>query len=332
MKRIKRKSSQCLNCEQTIDNKMNFCPNCGQENTNNYVSTKTLLSEFLNNYLSLDSRFIRTIGPFLFKPGTVTNDFLEGKRLKYAHPIRFYLVISLFHFLFFSLYQSLDSNENSSGKIINFSSSEKEFSEDYADSLLQLPDSLILDPENDYLTYVEDYEYAVIEQMSLSEDFSTNEIYDSLKIDLKKFEERIFYTILIKSINSQTGELNSYLLDKLPVIVFFQLPLYALLVMLFFIKKGFYIKHLILSIHIHSFLFLLLGVGWMVGWLFDIDVDNYTILCFIASFAYILFAFRKIYQQKYYLLVFKELAIGILYMFSAVLVFLIGIIISMLLM
>lgn len=332
MKRIKRKSSQCLNCEHTIDNTVNYCPNCGQENTNNYVSTKTLLNEFFNNYLSLDSRFIRTIGPFLLKPGAVTIDFLDGKRLKYAHPIRFYLVISLFHFLFFNLYQSLDSNENSSSKIINFSSSEKNFSENYVDSLLQLPDSLILDSENNNLTYVEDYEYAVIEQMAISEDYSTNDIYDSLKIDHKKFEERILYTIVIKSINSDTGALNSYLLDKIPMIVFFQLPLYALLVMLFFIKKGFYIKHLILSIHIHSFLFLLLGIGWTVGWIFNLDVDNYAVICFIATSLYILLAFRRIYQQKYYLLVIKELAIGLLYMFSGVLVFLMGMIISMLFM
>ncbi len=101
--KIRRKSNHCLNCDAMLDSVYNYCPMCGQENNDNNVSLATLLQDFFSNYFSFDSRFAKSIKPFLFKPGFLTNMFMEGKRMSYAHPLRLYLIISLFYFFVCSL-------------------------------------------------------------------------------------------------------------------------------------------------------------------------------------------------------------------------------------
>jgi Protein of unknown function (DUF3667) len=93
-----RKGHQCLNCHAEMDEVYNFCPHCGQQNTNNRVSVKELLGDLFNNYLNFDSRFARSIIPFLFKPGLLTNTFNGGQRVFYIHPVRLYVFMSLICF------------------------------------------------------------------------------------------------------------------------------------------------------------------------------------------------------------------------------------------
>lgn len=101
--KIRRKVKNCLNCNALLDGVYNFCPMCGQENNDNNVSTKTLIDDFFSNYFAFDSKLIRTVIPFFIKPGFITNRYLEGKRVSYAHPLRMYLIISLFYFFIWSM-------------------------------------------------------------------------------------------------------------------------------------------------------------------------------------------------------------------------------------
>lgn len=112
--RIRRKTHQCLNCGYTLDNVYNYCPNCGQDNTDNNVSFNTLLGDFFDTYFALDSKFAKTIKPFFFQPGKLTNLYVDGKRASYSHPLRLYLIISLFYFFIFTMVgkqQFKDNNE-----------------------------------------------------------------------------------------------------------------------------------------------------------------------------------------------------------------------------
>lgn len=98
----RRKDNHCLNCNLRVESIYNYCPQCGQENTNNKVSVLELLKDLYDDYLTFDSRFFRSIKPFILQPGALTNAFNEGHRIKYVHPVRFYLLISLFYFFVFT--------------------------------------------------------------------------------------------------------------------------------------------------------------------------------------------------------------------------------------
>lgn len=98
MAKKRRKAGSCYNCQWLLTNGENFCPNCGQENHNRQATTKLLLVDFFNDYLSFDSKMFRTLIPLVQKPGFMTSEFLEGKRMKYVPPIRLFIFLSFLYF------------------------------------------------------------------------------------------------------------------------------------------------------------------------------------------------------------------------------------------
>ena len=97
-----RKDNHCLNCNLKVESIYNYCPQCGQENTNNKVSILELLRDLYDDYMTFDSRFFKSLKPFILQPGALTNAFNQGHRIKYVHPVRFYLLISLVYFFVFT--------------------------------------------------------------------------------------------------------------------------------------------------------------------------------------------------------------------------------------
>ena len=98
MKQKQRRSTVCRNCSSPLKEEYNYCPVCGQSNTNNNITFWILMKEFVDNYLGLDSKMAHSFVPFLFNPGALTNRFHEGRIKHFIHPVRLYLVMSLFYF------------------------------------------------------------------------------------------------------------------------------------------------------------------------------------------------------------------------------------------
>ena len=108
MKTKKRRSTHCSNCDSPLEERYNFCPVCGQSNTDNNVTFSVLISEFVDNYLGVDSKMANSIMPFLLSPGKLTNRFQEGKIKHFIHPVRLYLVLSVFYFFVVSYLLNFD--------------------------------------------------------------------------------------------------------------------------------------------------------------------------------------------------------------------------------
>lgn len=105
---IKYRGVECLNCGHPLDLSDRFCAYCGQINTTKRLSIGDFFGEFVLSVFTYDSRFRFTIKDLLFKPGTITRNYVEGKRLKYANPFRFFLSASIFYFIllaFISLFE-----------------------------------------------------------------------------------------------------------------------------------------------------------------------------------------------------------------------------------
>lgn len=120
MKAKKRRSTVCHNCDSALEESYNFCPVCGQSNTDNNITFWVLIKEFIDNYLGIDSKMAHSFLPFLLRPGSLTNRFQEGKIKHFIHPIRLYLVMSIFYFFTISYllsgvnFTSLEQNAKSS--------------------------------------------------------------------------------------------------------------------------------------------------------------------------------------------------------------------------
>jgi len=88
----------CLNCGTEVAGR--FCQQCGQENVELKESFFQLCIHFIEDLTHFDGKFWKTLKLLLFKPGSLTKYYMEGKRATYLHPIRMYLFVSAVFFLF----------------------------------------------------------------------------------------------------------------------------------------------------------------------------------------------------------------------------------------
>ena len=110
---------KCLNCERELAEEDNFCPTCGQVNDMNRLSIKQYFSEYLSGFFEFDNRFLRTVVPLLLKPGTVSKNYVNGRRVYYANPFQLYLHITILFFLIVGLFKTIDSFKPDSGSSMN---------------------------------------------------------------------------------------------------------------------------------------------------------------------------------------------------------------------
>lgn len=89
----------CKNCGRKLESDYRFCPKCGQENKERVVQFKQFILDFLGDYFTYDSLILRSLKPLIFKPGFLTIEFIEGRRVRYIPPLRMFIFISILFFL-----------------------------------------------------------------------------------------------------------------------------------------------------------------------------------------------------------------------------------------
>ena len=87
----------CANCGAPLAGP--YCVTCGQRHEPHVHSVRHFAAEAFESITHADSRLWRTLGYLLVKPGRLTREFFEGRRVRYLPPFRLYLVISLAFFL-----------------------------------------------------------------------------------------------------------------------------------------------------------------------------------------------------------------------------------------
>ena len=108
---LKYRSDQCLNCGHLLDVSDKYCPNCSQANSTKKLTLKDFMDEFFSGLINYDSKLLKTLSALLAKPGTITKDFINGKRVTYTNPFRFLLSLAFLYFLmvtFNNRFASLD--------------------------------------------------------------------------------------------------------------------------------------------------------------------------------------------------------------------------------
>jgi uncharacterized protein DUF3667 len=89
--------THCENCGAPLTGE--FCAQCGQHAIDYRRSIFRVLLDAADSFLNWDTKFLHTMNQLLIHPWQLTNDFNAGRRARYVHPLRLYLIASIVFFL-----------------------------------------------------------------------------------------------------------------------------------------------------------------------------------------------------------------------------------------
>lgn len=89
---------RCANCGAALTG--TFCSECGQRHHEHAIHHFWhFIGEAAEDLTHADSRLWRTLIALLLRPGFLTREFLDGRRVRYLPPVRLYLVVSVIFFV-----------------------------------------------------------------------------------------------------------------------------------------------------------------------------------------------------------------------------------------
>lgn len=338
LKAQKQKTDYCLNCDYQFRENENYCPKCGQENDIKRKTVGSFLKEFIEDLVSIDSRLYRSIPVFLFKPGKLTVDYNEGRRRKYITPIRLYLTWSFVCFLVFSFkYQ----NE----LIFVFNPTDRELVLTKKDSIQQSPNKKrrnvdILKQRADSIQKARKessepllfwgVDVEKVQRLSKQKGINENIVIDSLKITPTLLQRMVIRQwIRLENASEKDVVLNFF--RNLPLMFFFLLPAFALILKLFYIRrKIFYVEHLIFMLHLHSFFFFILSIMIFVQDIHPTAMKNVNLFFLLLLFFYTYKSFRVVYKQSRFKTFLKLLLLSFGYIIILSLTLVLGVGLSLL--
>jgi len=313
-----RKEKNCLNCGHHVEEI--YCPHCGQKNVETHVNAFAAIGEFIADYFHADGKFLKSIPALLFRPGKMTNEFNAGKRATYIHPFRLYIFISIIYFSisFFTDESSVvvrsSDGSTSRGRISIGNSGFISIND--TDTSQAARDSSI-----DLLTERGAILPATIKQYR----DSVKSLPESARPD---FRNDVINRVAIKYRNEGSeGKLIDATIDTfkhtLPKLLFFLMPLAALLLKLFYIRiKRFYMEHLVHTLNLHSFIFLIMTIYILLHLLLPGGI-LFTVL-FLASVTYFFISMKRVYGQSKLKTFVKGSLFTITYAFSLAVIFGLG--------
>ncbi len=312
-KLLKYRGQECLNCFQPLDRSEKYCHYCGQLNSTKKLSFNDFFNEFFAGIFAYDSRVYRTIRALLFNPGKISKDYIEGKRQRYANPYRFYLSASIVFFIIWGLTHDYDNFaepvaaediEEISPEVDSIITANNNTSGSSGITSLFNSETL----EESYVTQ------AGLDTMNFWPRTKTKldiflKHYDETKIAnseeaLEKLNYRIttfnkwFYkkAVDLNLLSSNSGLFLNYFLNKLPFIIFFYLPVFALFIWLLYVRRPFsYMEHLIFTFHNQTLWFVLFSIAILTDYIFETDrAKNIATILFLF---YLYKAMRTFYKQ-----------------------------------
>ncbi|MEH6536056.1 MAG: DUF3667 domain-containing protein [Psychroserpens sp.] len=340
---------QCQNCETELKEGFEFCPNCGQK-TNEELTISVLFYNTISNYFSFDARFLKSFIPLMIRPGYLAKKFLEGKRLLYLHPAQMYLFISVVFFFIISfstreLVQEANKINEQVAKgspleLVNADSLGIE--EENIKALDSAQIEKFMKPLKDNQQFIglkdEDLKLAdsIIKaqsanprNLSKSWDFNKEKVDSLVAMGADKeviykemgmseepsFLERRFFSRMLKLVEGNgAGTIIQAFFDSIPISMFFLLPFFALILKVFYYKKGKYAHHLVFSFYYFSFLFTAFSILFAVNrFVYDMP-DWIDWLIALSTYVYFLIALIRFYGQHWFLTWFKSAIITFVFL------------------
>lgn len=253
---------------------MNYCYNCGQENHDKRVTVGMLVQDLFREQWTLDNKGWRSLKMLLTKPGFLTLEFMDGKRVNYSRPLRIYLFVSFVYFLLSSIIPQVpppsSDNENQSLNLGNH--------EDGVDRIATKWDSL--------------------SEASRREDVVISMYADDDSVNLDKLDpvNRFLYDRQ-QVLNTEIGRerLRIAMEDNFPILLFVLIPVLAFYFFLFFYRKDyFYVDSFVFALHVQTAGVLIWIIGLLISALFYFD--GLIVVEWLLVLSYTFISAKRVYQ------------------------------------
>jgi hypothetical protein len=315
---------------------------CGQERNTHRRSILGLVRDFVVEIVNFDSRLLRTARALLLQPGELPRAFREGRTQRYVPAVRLYLFMSLLFFVILSLsgiailqldlrVQQASWVADSAGNISivrdgvreplkGFKADAKGRAYVMADGKRVAVPGIVADGKTNYDLRPAAHLFAPIGAYHAGLPGNTRAYLANMKkqsLGMQNGEGgwvvRNFFAMIDK-LETDPAAMNGPLTTWLPRILFLLLPLFAVLLALFYVRQRadfYFVDHLIFSLTFHSFLFAVLiaavGLsqilsGGIVGW-----------LTLAAICLYLLLSLRNFYAQSWLATAVKFIALTFVY-------------------
>jgi hypothetical protein len=329
----------CRNCGAPMPGA--YCGDCGQDRNTHRRSVWGLLHNLIEEVASFDSRMLRTAWALLARPGELPLAFHEGRTRRYVPPVRLYLFVSVLFFLTLSVTgialvqvelkevpNAYTVHAGTDGAIVITgrdgntktipADAAKEAMKDggpssYSARSLSPGIHSSVAPEIRFFKRVDPSEHPFSPAVWAQLESVKAQILKSVGNDKHGWIVRNAIASVEKLARDPTA-LDGPLTTWIPRVFFLLLPLYALLLALFYVrqrKQYFFVDHLVFSLVIHSFLFAILIVA--VGAAQLLSGGLVAALIFLAMSAYIFLALKRFYKQGWFITSVKFACISFIY-------------------
>lgn len=280
----------CLNCGAVITGE--FCATCGQRDLPPEPDLRELLAEAWDAFVSVDGRVAQTFRLLLTRPGVLTSEYLSGRRARFLPPLRLYLLCSVLFFLVQGAASSIpDSPEVVAKKAAAATRAERFRAQAGNDSVSKAR------------RRVDDTTFArQIDSIRTSPQHTW--LWKRFKINgMRVARDGKNFTTDFKT--------------QIPRAMFIVMPAFALLLAAVYrSRRRPYASHLVVSLHLHAFLFGILGVMMLANWIPWHSAQRVITWPTIAwILAYFPLALRRVYGGRLGFAVVRGAVLGISYGF-----------------
>jgi len=337
--------THCQNCGAELTGP--HCAQCGQAAIDYRRSFRHVIVDVLDSFLNWDSKFFATIGLLIVKPWRLTNEFLAGKRVRYLHPLRLYLLASILFFFAVKygakglrLEPGKISEKNRTAIAATVAEKRDEIEAEFDKENLSTEERKKAQDALDYLTKPSPAATAAAEQQPSPTITPTASPPEPGKRTYGAVNERPFLVFDADTKSStpferwletrakekmgehgtKMGLFIATLFSNLPYMMLCCIPLFAFVLKVLYIRRHiFYIDHLIYALHIHTFLY----TGVMLIVLATMGLNRIappTLGGWIIALLWILFvvqiflSIRRVYRQGWFMSTLKFFVGGFVYL------------------
>lgn len=316
---------KCPNCSAPMIGP--YCAACGQERDTHRRSVWRLIGDLIEDIVSFDSRILRTGVALMAEPGEIAVAFREGRPHRYVPALRLYFFVSLIFFVILNASnlaivqfemtaapQTIVKHGNAFFVVNQDAANDPD-----APKLIPIPAAKAQEKGTKYGFSAKTHFFAPVgayhSQISpeaLAKLTDHHETGAGTRVKDQQadwFETRISNTM--RALVTNPAALNEPLTAWMPRVLFLLLPLFALLLWVFYVrqrKEFYFVDHLIFSLNMHSFVFIVLIVAVGVSQLVSEDWVAWGAL--LAMAAYLLFAMKRFYHQNWFWTGIKFASVG----------------------